>query len=181
MAKKKDLLIEIDKLNEKLSQRGSGKIRKTSYFLLLNSNSRPDGSTTEEDIENHLRDIIVFLGDNMDQVIEFNTSGHGWSSKYVESVDIKYAIERGSGRRKKDGTYPVGGGNIHAHVILTILHKSNITMTQEKLSDLLQPEFELYFGRRGFISRPRLISNNMVEEYMTKSKRYKEGHTWETV
>lgn len=179
--RKVDLEAEITHLNELLAKRGRNKTRTSAYFILINSNTKPSQYETEQDIARKLKNIILYLSENLDEVVTFNKQGHAWSSDYIEDVNIKFAIERGVGRRRKDGTYPDSGGTVHAHVILTIHHKSNITIPRTAISDLLQPELEMNFGKKGFVSPPRLIAQNMLEHYITKSDKYKNGHEWVTL
>lgn len=181
MPTKKDLQAEITRLNEELSKRGKGKVRTSAYFILVNSNTKPDIHETEESIANKLKKVILYLSENLDEVVHFNVAGHTWSGEHVTDVLVRFAIERGVGRKRQDGSYPVDGGTVHAHIILIIKHKSNITIPRTAIADLLQPELEMYFGKRGFVSPPRLISTNKVEDYMTKSEKYKNGHEWVTL
>lgn len=179
--KKRDLQIHITKLEEQLRKRGNGQIRKTAYFILLNPNVKVSDGLSDEEVSNLLSDIIKFLAENIESIIIFNKEGHIYSTEYIKKIKVRFAMEKGTGRRKKDGTYPEGGGCIHAHVVIYIEHTSNITITYEKLVELLEPEFRASFGKNGFISKPRLIQADMTEEYMTKSLTYRNGYKWETL
>jgi len=179
--KKRDLIAYNNKLEELLRQRGNGQVRKTTYFILLNPNLVPSDNVSDSEAKELLADIIKYLADNIGLVITFNKTGHGFTSDFILKIKIRYAIEKGSGRRRKDGTYPEEGGSIHAHVVVYIEHLSNITITYERLYELLSPEFRASFGKNGFISKPRLIQADMTEEYMTKSVTYRNGYKWETI
>lgn len=176
-----DLQKRIDELEEQLRKRGEGKTRMSKYFVVLNSNTRVSAIESEADLNRKLSYIITYMADHLGNVIIFNKDKHGWSKKYIKKVIVKYAIERGEGRRKKDGTYPENGGFVHSHVTVTIQHTSNITMSYEKLRELLEPLFLEYFGKKGFIGKPRLVSTDQTELYMTKSKPYKKGYRWVTI
>lgn len=173
--------MHINKLEENLRQRGEGRLRKSVYFVLLNPNVKPGPGFTEDQIKQELADIIQYLSNNVEDVITFNKSGHIYSTEHIKLVRIRYAIEKGYGRRKKDGSYPEEGGSIHAHLVLYIEHYSNITVTHESLSELLQPEFRAVFGKNAFISKPRLIQQDQTEDYMTKSTTYRNGYEWKTL
>lgn len=173
--------IHINKLEETLRQKGEGRLRKSVYFILLNPNTKPSPTLSEGEIKQELADVINYFADNLSKVITFNKGGHAYTSEYIKTVRIRYALEKGYGRRKKDGTYPADGGSIHAHVVLYIEHMSNITVTQESVSELLQPEFLAVFGKRAFISKPRLIPQDQTEDYMTKSDTYRNGFKWVTL
>lgn len=179
--KKKDMKIHINKLEETLRQRGQGRLRKSVYFILLNPNMKPGPNLTEEDIRRELADIITVFAENLDRVITFNIDGHEYTKEFMKTVRVRYAIEKGYGRRKKDGSYPDDGGSVHAHMVLYIEHTSNITVTHEKVSEVIQPEFLAVFGKRGFVSKPRLIQQDQTEEYMTKSETYRNGYQWVTL
>lgn len=179
--KKRDLQIHITKLEEQLRKRGNGQIRKTAYFILLNPNVKASDGMVDDEVKELLADIIRYLSDNIGSIITFNKEGHVYSTEFIKKIKVRYALEKGTGRRKKDGTYPEEGGSVHAHVVVYIEHTSNITITYESLVELLQPEFRSSFGKNGFISKPRLIQADMTEEYMTKSLTYRNGYKWETL
>lgn len=179
--KKRDMQIHINKLEETLRQKGSGRIRKSVYFVLLNPNTKPTPNMSENDIRKELTDIIKYLGENLGKVITFNVSGHVFTNEYIVVARLRFAIEKGFGRRNKLGQYPEDGGTIHAHVVIYVEHKSNITITHESLSELLQPEFNAVFGKNAFISKPRLIQQDQTEDYMTKSETYRNGYQWKTL
>jgi hypothetical protein len=178
--KKKDLAARVVSLEEELRKRGEGRIRKTAYFVLLNPNVK-SSDMEDKEVMSLLSDIVKYLADNIDSVITFNKEGHSYSTEFIKKIKVRFALEKGSGRRKKDGTYPEGGGCVHAHVVIYIEHLSNITITYDSLVELLEPEFRASFGKAGFISRPRLIQADMTEDYMTKSLTYKHGFKWKTI
>lgn len=173
--------IHINKLEETLRQKGEGRVRKTVYFILLNPNVRPTPNLSDDDIRRELSDIIKYLSKNLGKVITFNKPGHKYTTDYILTVRVRYALEKGFGRRNKKGEYPAEGGTVHAHVVIYIEHKSNITITQESIAELLQPEFRATFGKDAFISKPRLIQQDQTEDYMTKSLTYRNGFKWKTL
>lgn len=179
--KRSDLEKEVDRLNEELSKRGKGRERTSTYFILLNSNESPKNETQVESGRAYMTEIVQYLGDNMKDVIEFRDSSHEYSSEYVQDINIKFSLEQSRGRKKKDGTYSDYAGQVHAHILVTIRHKSNIKISYAGLQELLQPKFEEYFGHNGFIGIPKWIPDQMVEQYMTKSKDYKYGHSWKSI
>ncbi len=179
--KKKDMKIHITKLEEALRQRGEGRVRKSVYFILLNPNMKAGANLTDEDIRRELIDIVTLLAANLDKIITFNKEGHNYSKEYILKVRIRFAIEKGFGRRRKDGTYPEDGGTIHIHIVLYIEHVSNITVSYDKLDNFIQEEFVATFGKRGFVSKPRLIQQDQTEDYMTKSETYRNGYKWVTL
>lgn len=179
--KKKDMIIHINKLEETLRQKGEGRVRKSVYFILINPNIKPSPNLSEEAIRRELADIINVFAECLEEVITFNKEGHAYTKEFIKVIRIRYAIEKGYGRRKKDGSYPEGGGSIHAHIVLYIEHTSNITVTHEKINDIFQREFLEVFGKNGFVSRPRLIPQDQTEDYMTKSETYRNGYKWVTL
>jgi len=181
--KKQDLLKRLNVLEEESRRRGDKKVRFSKWNITLNPNTHVNDSInyTEDYIKTSLTDIIIYLADNLEKVIYFNNPEHEWFQPYIVSVKIRYALERGEGRQRKDGTYPESGGFIHAHVRIEITHRSNITLTYGRLKALLEPKFEEAFGKKGWISTPRLVSEDQTERYITKSKYYKKGYKWVTL
>lgn len=181
MAKKSDLLKEIDKLNEELAKRGHNRQKTSTFFLLLNSNEATTNATEVESSRHYMTEIVQYLSDNMDQVITFQNENHDYSKEFIQNIDIKFSLEQSHGRKKKDGTYSEYRGQVHAHVLIAIEHKSNVQISYPALQELLQPKFEEYYTHNGFISRPKWIPDSMVEQYMTKSKEYESGHNWKKI
>lgn len=178
MTRKADLQKEIDRLNEELAKKGEGRSKKSTFFILLNSNETTKNEVESESSREYMKEISKYLGDNIDKVVEFKDGSHSFSKEYIQKVKTRFALEQSRGRRKKDGSYSSNAGQIHSHLLVTIQHKSNIHINHQELQDLLQPEFEKYYGHRGFVGHPKWIPENKTEEYMTKSKDYSNGHQW---
>lgn len=176
-----DLEKEVERLNEELAKRGQGRERTSTYFILLNSNESPKNQIQVDSGKAYMTEIVQYLGDNMNQVIEFRDSSHEYSSEFIRNISIKFSLEQSKGRKKKDGSYSDYAGQVHAHVLVSIQHKSNIKISYARLQELLQPKFEEYFGHNGFIGIPKWIPDQMVEQYMTKSKEYQHGVSWKTL
>lgn len=181
--KKRDLIARLNVLEEENRRRGVHKIRSSKWNITLNPNTYVNGAMnyTENYIKNSLIEIIIYLADNLDQAIVFNNPDHDWYEPHIVKEKVKYAIEQGEGRQRKDGTYPETGGFIHAHVRIEVYHRSNITLSYGRLRKLLEPKFEEAFGKKGWISTPRLVSEDQTERYMLKSKYYKKGYKWVTL
>lgn len=181
--KKRDLIARLNVLEEESRRRGDKQIKFSKWNITLNPNTYINNTLnyTEEYIKRALTDIIIHLADNLEQVIRFNNPDHEWFKPHIISAKVRYALEQGEGRRRKDGTYPETGGFIHAHVRIEIAHRSNISLSYILLRKLLQPEFELAFGKQGYIGTPKLVSEDQTERYITKSKYYKKGYKWVTL
>lgn len=179
--KRADLVKEVDRLNEELAKRGEGRERTSTYFILLNSNESPKNETQIESGKAYMTEIVKYMGDNMESIVQFRDASHEYSSKYINDIKIKFSLEQSKGRKRKDGTYSDYSGQVHAHILVIIKHKSNIKLSYSELQELLQPKFDEYFGHNGFIGIPKWIPDQMVEQYMTKSKEYSGGHSWKTL
>lgn len=177
MVRKADLQKEIDRLNEDLAKSGKNKIRESTYFILLNSNETTRNEVEVESSKQYMIEIVRYLGEHLYEVIDFRDRNHTFSDDYIVDANIKFALEQSKGRRKKDGTYSQYAGQVHAHALLTIRHKSNIILNNQKMIELLQPQFEYYYGHGGFVSS-KWIPSSKIEDYMTKSKEYAGGHKW---
>jgi hypothetical protein len=112
------------------------------------------------------------------QYITMNRKTHAWLPEYIDEVRIKYVVELGKGKLKKDGTKGKSGGTIHLHVYLSVYHHSNISLEWEALRDFFEPPMFQYFALKPFISRPRLVQPDRVEEYMEKSF---QRAAWQTI
>lgn len=181
MVRKADLQKEVDRLNEELAKRGEGRTKKSTFFILLNSNESTKNPTEVESSREYMKAISKKLGENAGEVIEFKDGSHSFNSKYIKNVNTKFVLEQSKGRRKKDGTYSEYSGQIHSHVLMTIEHKSNIQINYSALQRLLQPEFDKYYGHNGFIGHPRWIPDSKIEDYMTKSRDFSSGYRWKEV
>lgn len=181
--KKKDLIARLNVLEEENRRRGEKKVKYSKWFVTLNPNTKVDYAKgySESYIENELLDIITYLYNNLRKVIVINNPEHDFYKPHIEKCVVKYVFEKGEGRRKKDGTYPEGGGLIHAHIRIEVTHNSNISLSWARMKNLLEPRFMLGFGKKGWISTPRLISEDKSERYITKSLKYKKGFRWVVV
>lgn len=181
--KKRDLVARLNVLEEESRRRGDKKVKFSKWNITLNPNTYVNSAFnyTEQYIKDSLVEIIVYLADNLEDAITFNNPDHDWHLPYIVSVKVRYAIEQGEGRQRKDGSYPETGGFIHAHVRIEITHRSNISLAYGRLKRLLEPRFEEAFGKKGWISTPRLVSEDQTERYITKSKYYKKGYRWVTL
>lgn len=181
--KKRDLIARLNVLEEESRRRGDGRVKFSKWNITLNPNTYVNNAMnfTEDYIKNNLIEIIIYLADNLEQAIMFNNPDHEWFHPHIVQVKVRYAIEQGEGRRRKDGTYPKSGGFIHAHVRIEVTHRSNITLSYGRLKRLLEPLFEAAFGKKGWISTPRLVSEDQTERYITKGKYLKKGYKWVTL
>lgn len=181
MAKKADLQKEIDRLNEELAMRGKGRSKTSTCFIQLNSNETTRNATEEESSREYMKEIVKVMGDNVEKFVEFKDQSHSYTTEYVQNVNLKFALEKSRGRRKKDGTYSKHAGQIHAHALLTLTHKSNIGINYRALQELLGPEFVFRYGHNGYVGVPKFIPENGVEKYITKSKEYNSGYRWTSI
>ena len=180
MVKKKDLEKEIDKLNEILAKKGHNRQKTSTFFLLLNSNDTPKNQTEVESSMEYMKEIVQSIGENLDNLIEFKDKSHSYSTQYIDDVKIKFSLEQGLGRKKKNGEYSEHAGQVHAHALLTVKHKSNITIDRDKLQEFAQEKFNYYYGHNGFAG-VKWVPDDALENYMTKSKRYAEGYEWKKI
>ena len=177
MVRKKDLEKEIERLNEEIAKAGRGRERESQFFILMNSNERTHNKIERESSREYMKSIIRYMGENVWQFIDFKDSSHIFDTTHVKSVNIKFALEAGKGRKKKDGTYSDYSGQVHAHVLMTIKHVSNIQLNNQKLNDLLQPLFNEYYTHDGFVNG-KWIPSSKIQDYMTKSSEFSSGVKW---
>lgn len=180
MPRKKDLEKEIDKLNEILAKKGHNRQKTSTFFLLLNSNDIPKNETERESSMEYMKEIVKSIGENLDQLVEFKDKSHEYSKQYIDNVKINFSLEQGLGRKKKNGEYSDYAGQVHAHALLTIKHKSNISIDRDKLREFMQEKFNYYYGHNGFAT-VKWVPDNALESYMTKSKRYADGYEWKQI
>lgn len=178
MPKKADLQKEIDHLNEQLAKSGRTRQKRSTYFITVNSNETTRNKTERESSKAYMREIMKYAGDNAGEYIQFNEPGHEFTKKFVDDVNFRFSLEVSKGRKKKDGSYSDYAGQVHAHAILDVKHKSNISINHDKLRGLLQPLFNEYYGHDGYIGPATWIPQHKLEEYLTKGKEYDGGFKW---
>lgn len=156
----------------------------SGYFILIDTKKRPQSDYEEEVITDYCNEFMdeMALPENMKKIITFNNNRnrqHHFSKRYIDNVEIKYVVERGNGRLKKNGAVStVAGGTVHLHIYLLIHHHSNITVHQESIAALAEPFFMSHLGKKPFVSRPKLVQQNNIEKYMTKGDRFNNGFVW---
>lgn len=164
-------------LKEKSWARKSTK-KYTRYFFLVDTKFKPENEFDRQRAIDQCDQMMAEFSQSLQSIVQLNRKTHSWSPEYIDDVKIKYVVEIGLGRLKKDGTRGKSGGTVHIHVYLTIYHFTNLTVTQEALVDFFAPKVLLEFGTRVFVGRPRLIPLNRIEEYMEKSL---ERAVWRTI
>lgn len=170
-------------LREKTWAHGKeGKLHRSEWFFLVNTRHKPANGNPDLERSKEYGDVImadfahaVRAGD----ILTLNKKKHQWNTDFIQDVKIRYVVEIGKGKLKKDGHPGNVGGTVHFHVMLTVHHRSNISLEWEKLYEFFQPLIEQYFFQeRPFIGRPKLIPQNRVVEYMEKGF---EAAEWQTV
>lgn len=170
------MLSEIEALrfqNSVMKEKLWAKNRKThrsEWFFLVNTKYKPTDEYDKTRCEGYLDEIMSDFTNEVREgnIINVNRKRHEWSTDFVEDVRVRYVVETGHGIMKKDGTRGKVGGEIHLHVLLTVIHHSNISLTQEALKEFFAPKILFYFATKAFVGRPRLTTENRTEEYMQK-------------
>lgn len=143
----------------------------TRWFLLISTKIRPSDARERELYEQRLDELMDEFSRALPELIKFRFKKHEWTPEYIDDCNVKYSVEVGRGRLRKDGTRGDSGGELHVHVLITIRHHSNITLDHETVREFLEPLCEQYFYTKPFIGRLRLIGQDRTEEYMQKTFR----------
>lgn len=144
--------------------------KRSEWFFLVNTRYKPEDDVDRSRCEAYIDEVMLEFSQEVKagNIIALNRKTHRWDSQYIDDVRIRYAVELGKGKLKLDGTRGKSGGELHVHVLLTVFHHSNISLTWESLVAFFGPKFQLYFSKKPFVSRPRLTSENRTVEYMEK-------------
>lgn len=182
-----NLEFQLKQVEERLSHQGklireknwasSQKLKQSGWFFTLDTKYKPD---SPEDVKRCIGLCDEIMQNNFKSLfakfIDFNKPGHFWDPKYIESTQIQYCIEIGNHGLKKDGTKSKVGGTCHMHVYSKVSHTSNISLNYSRLYNWWNDENRSIFGLdKGYVSRPRLVQRDRVEEYMEKSHPTREG------
>jgi hypothetical protein len=158
--------------------------RHSNYFILIDTKIKPTSEYEEEELRRKMDEFMKIFKLNIPHIVTFNNTKkrkHHWSAQYIDDVFIRYVIEKGNGGLKKDGTVGNVGGTLHLHIVLKIAHHSNISINQEPIFEIANKYFLMETGRRPFVAKPRLISIDLTEQYMTKSKEFESGIQWDVI
>jgi len=153
-------------LKQKLWAKQPGHV--SEYFILVDTKFKPQTDYEKSAAEDYIDQSMIEFSSQIQDMIRFNKKRHHWSSDYIDSVEIKYVIEIGSGKLKKDGTRGKSGGTLHFHINVYIEHHSNITLMKELVEKFFKNFFQYHLGTSVFVS-VRLVNPNYVEKYMTKT------------
>lgn len=173
MAELESLRKELNILKEKTWSSKPGRDAQSNYFILIDTKQKPNETFTRAILEAICDEFMVIFKDNLSEIVIFNNNKkrkHFFSHDYIRKVGIKYVVEVGF----KNGT-------VHIHIALYIDHNSNITIEQGPIYTIANEFFLNRLGKKPFVARPRLMTVNRVEEYMTKSNQFDEGIEWVTV
>jgi hypothetical protein len=147
------------------------KLKHSEWFFLVNSRHKPSDGNPGLELSVEFCDMLMKEFSEQvkeGQIVTLNRKKHQWNPEFIRSVKIRYVNEVGKGKLKKNGQPGKSGGCIHIHCLLTIHHTSNVSLTWESLNDFFQPRMLELFGKNPFVSHPKLIPQNRVEEYMEK-------------
>lgn len=157
-------------LKEKMWAR-NGVDRVSDYMFLVNTRHKPDTwvefNQNERFCDELMEDFTRAVRDG--EIVTLNRKKHQWNTDYIDRIRVRYVVEIGKGKMKKDGTKGEVGGYVHIHVRLTIYHRSNITLTWESLKAFFDPPCWREFAIHPFIGHPKLIPMDRVDEYYGKS------------
>ena len=159
-----------------------GKLNRSEWFFLVNTRHKPSNGNPDLERSKEYGDVIMAdfaYAVQAGHILTLNKKKHTWDSDFIQDVKIRYVTEIGKGKLKKNGQPGNVGGTVHFHVLLTVFHRSNISLEWEKLYEFFQPLIEQYFyQQKPFIGRPKLIPANRIEEYMAKGF---EDAAWQTI
>jgi len=147
------------------------KVKVSEWFLLVDTREKWDGTEYQkEQVRRYCDDVMTEFTDALEagDIVHMNRATHYWDSQYIDSVSVRYVCELGNGKMKKDGKKGRTGGTFHLHILITIIHTTNISLEWETLRDFFTPRMQLLFSKKPFVGRPRLTSQNRVVEYMEK-------------
>ena len=170
-------LSELERLrweNEVLRQKSwasNRKLKHSEWFFLVNSHHKPEEGNPGRELslefcDDLMREFAQQVRDG--EIITINKKKHSWTGEYIKNIKIRYVTEIGLGKLKKNGERGKTGATAHIHVLLTVHHTSNISLTWENLYEFFNPRMVELFGKNPFVSRPKLIPQNRTEEYMEK-------------
>lgn len=168
-----DELSFLRKENEILKQKQwarKSENRFTRYFFLVDTKIKPNSFEERQRTIDYIDEIMREFKIDLGTLIIFNKKNHTWALEFIDNIKIRYVVEEGPGKIKKNGQLGSSGGKIHIHIDLSIWHKSNITLDYAKLRNWFKDKLTYHLGvERPFISHPRLVHENQIEEYMSKS------------
>lgn len=162
---------ELQRLREKHWSSRSDQQKESNYFILVDTKQKLDGLEPDSWYYDKIDEFMeqVFK-ENLDSIVSFNNTKkrkHHWSKNYIDDVSVRYAVEIGH----KNQT-------LHLHIVLRIQHHSNISVKQEPINELATDFFLHTFGKKPFVAKPRLISVDKVEDYITKDRQFEHGVDW---
>lgn len=148
------------------------RLKRSEWFFLINTRYKPalNDAIDIQRCEQYCDELMQEFAEAVraGQVVTLNRKTHHWDGDFIREVRIRYVVELGKGKMKLDGTRGKSGGEIHIHGLLTIYHYSNLTLTWESLVEFFQPKMFPFFGKKPFISHPKLTQENRTKEYMEK-------------
>ncbi len=153
--------------------------KSSKWFFLVNTNVSefdfPEART-------YLREAILEFTQKMQtgEFIAFNKPKHKWSADIILNINIMYVIEVGRGKLTKTGELAKNTINkLHAHIIIEIRHKSNISLKYDDIKTFFKDFLEMRLDKTPFIGKPKWIAQDLVTQYIEKS--YETGCVWENV
>lgn len=111
---------------------GGPRRTKSVFHITINSNQKPP----TRNVEIGMRDALSgYVRNNfsdpgfLQELVMFQPGTGEYNDYYIEDVDLDFAIEKGTKR-----------GRIHAHLVLSVVHRSRIRLRRETIEDTVKQQ-----------------------------------------
>lgn len=140
------------------------RLNHSNWFLTINTNKQFKDPDNPEMLAfvNKFYEVMgkIFEGNNVKKYIKIKEDGVKFTPDKFREIDVQYTVERGS-----------NNGQIHAHVLVAVSHRTQITLDFTAIKEKVKEEMELpniYFLSKLF----RNASHNL-EDYINKDVKEK--------
>lgn len=134
-------------------------VKRSTWFITINSNQRPYGALQQEF---HEACLSMMREEGLEEIVDFQP-GHALSTHMVES-DARVATEIGAHPK---------GRRVHTHILLATRHRSRIRLNKERMKNwIFDRVTEINLRSRGslYINWVLVGYTQNLEEYLEKYK-----------
>ncbi len=131
----------------------------SNWHLTINPNKYPLIPEQITEFKEELSGVLkeLYAQKHVPLLFTFDIPGHMWGDEYVKSVDIKYAVEVG---------HSPGGGRIHSHSIIKVVHNSSIKLDLQYIRKFLKEKY----GYPVYVHYNMVKTDQALEDYLEKDQ-----------
>lgn len=133
----------------------------SGFLITISTNYRPTTTAEAVDMGERLEHALkkMYTHKGYGKIIKFTDPSHSYGDKYINKIDTKFAVER--------GTHTMGG-RIHSHSIMHVTHASHIRLSIPDIKELVVAAIDHPKVKSVYVNIRMVKDGKNLEEYIKK-------------